>query len=214
MIVRVSEVLATIALIVGISSAAAEEAVERSGKIHRGRLVEEKGVWTFRDEQSKSISLEQLSHIRFDGNTTPLPKAPLRWALRLPHNQRVTGNLERVDEKSAAFVTSWGQSVTIAREQLNGIEQAIDGLPIVHDDFETLSKSWRIEGKALLNQDQRFAGKSSLRFDEGGQSATREWLALRDGAIRLFFYDPADTPSLRWTFAILTESAMINRPAW
>ena len=97
--------IAAATLALWFSVAPAEEAVEKSGKTHCGRLHEEKGAWTFRDEKSKSISLEQLSHIRFDGDNTPLPKAPLRWALRLPGQQRVTGNLVRVNGKEVEFTT-------------------------------------------------------------------------------------------------------------
>ncbi len=199
-------IVATATLLLGLSLAAADVAVEHTGRIQRGRLLAESGVWTFRTELGKPLALDQLSHVRFDATPVPLPKAPLRWALRLPNQQRVSGSLIRADEKSVVFVTSWGQKATLGRELLQGIEQATDALPIVHDDFETLSKSWRIKGKATLNQERPFFGKSSLRFDQFGQSAALDWPALPSGTIRLFFDAPAIPANARWTVGVMLES--------
>ncbi|MBI2805648.1 MAG: hypothetical protein HYX68_11780 [Planctomycetes bacterium] len=188
--------LLTILIVVG--SLGAETAVEPSGKKHRGKLALEKTTWVFRTETAKTIALDNLAYVRFDRQPTPTPKAPLRWLLRLPGGQHVTGNLRRVDETKVAFVTSWGQTVTVARARAVGIEQADDSLIVATDDFESSLMGWQIQGKPTLQHDLPFFGKSSLRLDASKQTATRIWKpGVRTGVVRLFvrtMESPAKSP--------------------
>jgi hypothetical protein len=207
-------ILAAVAFHVGICAVSSEEAVDYSGRKHPGCLHQVKDAWLFQSDQAKRISLAELSHVRFDGKATPLSRAPLRQMLVLPSQQHIHGTLNLIDEKKVAFVTSWGQAVSLGREQLVGIEQADDALPVVHDDFETSLKSWRIEGKAGLSREQAFFGKSSLLLDQAGQRAALEWQTLvRDGTLRLFFHAPAPAGNLRWTLEIIPETGREPRPA-
>jgi hypothetical protein len=207
-------IVAAVAFHAGNCAVSSEEAVEYSGRTHAGRLHQVKDAWLFRSDQAKNISLADLSHIRFDGKATPLSRAPLRQMLVLPSQQYIRGNLNVVDEKKVVFVTSWGQTVSLGRVQLVGIEQAEDALPVVHDDFETSLKSWSIEGNAGLRQERAYFGKSSLLLDQAGQSATREWRPpVRDGTLRLYFHVPAPAGSLRWTLEMIPEIAREPRPA-
>ena len=202
--------LAAMCLLCGFAPLRAEEAVERTGPKHVGRLQNDKDAWFFQTTQGKRIPLGQIAYVRFDAKATPLPKAPLGWTLLLPNQQRITGTLLRLDEKKLVFVTSWGKTIALTREQTIGVEQT--ALPIVRDDFENGLKAWRIEGKAALSQERAFFGKSSLLLDTASQSATREWPPARDVAIRLFFYDPATPSRLRWTFEIVPETATEKIP--
>jgi hypothetical protein len=183
--------------------AAADEAVESDGRKHRGRLTQDKDGWFFQADRGKRILLAQFSHVRFESKPAPLPKAPLIQTLWLPNKQRVSGALVGMDDKHVNFTTSWGKAVALERGHVVGISQ--DGLPIIRDGFETDLKAWRLEGNPALSQKQAFFGKSSLLLDQPGQSATREWPALRDGAVRLYFQHAAE-PGLRWTFTIAGET--------
>jgi hypothetical protein len=201
-------ILAAVAFHVGICVVSSEEAVDHSGRKHPGRLHQYKGAWLFQSDQAKRISLGELSYVRFDGKATPLPRAPVRQRLVLPSQQHIRGTLKLIDDQKVAFVTSWGQTVSLGRELLVGIEQADDALPVMHDDFEASMKSWRIQGKAGLSKERAFFGKSSLLLDQAGQSAAREWQPpVRDGTLRLFFHAPAPAGSLRWTLEMIPEIA-------
>jgi hypothetical protein len=182
--------------------AAADEAVESNGRKHRGRLTQDKDGWFFQSDRDKRIPLDQLSHVRFESKPAPLPKAPMIHTLWLPNKQRVSGTLVGMDDKKVNFTTSWGKTVALERRHVVGIGQ--DALTIVHDGFETDLKAWRLEGKPALSQ-KAFFGKSSLLLDQPGQSATREWPALRDGAVRLYFQHGSEI-GLRWTFTIAGET--------
>jgi hypothetical protein len=202
---------ASVLLLLWCSPVGSEVAVTLTGKKLDGRWMNEKDAWFFQSGPSKRVPFDQLAYIHFGANAAPLPKVPLVRVLLLPSGQRLTGMLDRVDEKQIVFITSWGKTVTLDRKQVVGVEQ--DALPTVRDDFEAGLKAWHIEGKASLSQERAFFGKSSLLLDAAGQSATREWKpAARDVSIRLFFYHPAAASDLNWTFAIIPEKARENSP--
>jgi hypothetical protein len=207
-------ILAVVAFHVGICVVSSEEAVDYSGRMYPGRLHQDKDKWVFQSDHAKQIPLGELAYVRFARKATPLPRAPLRQMLVLPSQQHIRGTLNLIDAKQVVFVTSWGQAVSLGREQLVGLEQADDALPVVHDDFETSLKSWSIEGKAGLSQERAFFGKSSLLLDQAVQSAAREWQPpVRDGTLRLFFNDPALRGGLCLTLEMIPETAREPRPA-
>ena len=189
--------------------AVGEEAVERHGKKHMGRLLCEHGVWLFRTESQQKIAAADLAHVRFDARPTPLPKAPLRHVLHLPGEQRITGTSLSLDAEKLVFAVSWGKTVTLKRADVTGIEHANDSLPILHDDFEADAKSWQATGKPTLDPQRPFFGKSSLRLDG---AMMRTWPPLRDGAIRFFFHDPAKGDE-RCSFEIIGEKPIAPAPS-
>ncbi len=199
--------LATISL-TRIPIAAGDDAVDPTGKKYTGRLIEDQGAWRFRTDAGKAFSLNELTYVHFDAKPTPLPKTPLTRTLLLANEQRVTGVLLDVDTKKIVFAASWGKVLTLDRSQILGIENADRCIPILHDDFEGAIPSWQLEGKPALSRERAFFGQSSLQFDAAGQKATRSWKPpLRDGAIRVFFCDIADSPKRRWTFVVQTKPA-------
>src|SRR4051794_26314765 len=92
-------------MLVFVADMQADEAIERTGAKHVGSLRPEKAVWTFVTRDGKSIALNQLAYVRFGAPSPPLAKAPLMHTLLLPNEQRISGLLERVDEKKVVFVT-------------------------------------------------------------------------------------------------------------
>ncbi|MSQ94572.1 MAG: hypothetical protein EXR98_08440 [Gemmataceae bacterium] len=210
-----NHLLGVLALVSALGFVHADDAVERSGKIQRGELQVEQGVWYFRDTSAKKIPLQELSHIRFETKPAPLPKAPLTRTLRLSDEQRFTGTLLRVDAKKATFVTSWGQAISLDRTQIVGIEHANDESLLWHDDFENSLQAWRLEGKPALSADRPFYGKSSLLLDAVGQRAERTWKPLlRDGSIRLFFHHSGVASKLRWTIELISEPPRKQTPTF
>ncbi len=191
----------------------ADQAVDRTGKTHTGRLEQDTDAWSFR-AVGAALAIKEIAYIRFDAQPVPPPKIPLLHRLQLPHDQHVAGLLQHVDAKSVAFVTSWGQSVTLPREKLVGIERANDAATLLHDDFEIDLKAWVVAGNPALSHAQAVFGKSSLLLDTAGQSAARTWQpALRDGSVRLFFFLPEKTPDFRWTCELLLDSSRDAMPA-
>lgn len=200
-------IVGVLCLLVSPNHARSEEAVEPSGRKHRGRLVHAQGAWFFRDEQERSIPLKNLAHVRFDPKTTVLPGVPLTHTLLLPGDQRVTGTLLYVDEKSVAFASSWGGRLTLNREQVVGVGVADGWLPLLYDDLETSLKAWNIEGSAELDLQRAFFGKSSLRLDPRGKRLERSWPAFTDGRVSWFFFQ-GESKKLapRWTVELLTSA--------
>ena len=115
--------LAAMLVLAGLTAVRSEDAVERNGTKHVGRLQNSKDGWFFQSEQGKPIPLTELAYIRFESKGTPLPKAPLTHTLVLPGQQRCAGTLVTVDEKKVVFITSWGKTITLKRDQVAGIEQ-------------------------------------------------------------------------------------------
>ena len=189
-------------ILLAASLSRAEDAIFPSGRQQTGQLQNDQGVWSFAANNGTKTPLSQLWYVRFPSPATPLPKTPLTRTLLLPNQQRVTGMLTRLDEKQVVFLTAWGKEVTLRRDQLVGIEQANDALPILHDDFDSSLKPWRIDGKIELDPERAFHGKASLLLDAMTKSATREWPELRDGTIRLFFQGSTAKANLRWAISL------------
>jgi hypothetical protein len=203
-------VIATVLFSLCLAGADAEEAIDRAGRKHEGHLCQEKDAWFFQADLGKRILLSEISYLRFDGKSTPVPAAPLMQTLLLPNGQRVSGILQSIEDKKITFVTSWGRAVSAPCAESLGIEQ--HALPIVYDDFESSLKPWRVAGEPSRSQERAFLGKSSLRFDRAGQSAARDWPAFRNGAVRLYFYDPALASAPRWTCEIIFATARQDNP--
>jgi hypothetical protein len=190
-----------IAAMIATTRSAADEAVDRTGRKYVGDLQMEDNDWRF-VAAGKAVPLGELEYVRFDPRPTPIPSAPLRHVLLLDRRQRVTGTLASVDKNKVVFATSWGKTLTIERAQILGIENANDSSPIVHDDFET--DAWRGDGE--LSMEHAFFGKSSLLFAGARQRAERVWKeSLRDGDIRLFFFDNAS--KRRWSLDVGEDSS-------
>jgi hypothetical protein len=146
-----------------------------------------------------------LAYVRFAAGPTPLPRAPLTKTLLLDSHQRITGALIALDAKNVVFATSWGKVITLAREQILGIENANDSLPILHDDFEMSTKPWQQDGKHAPSNEHAFFGKARLLFEKTSPNAERAWNEpLRDGAIRLYFFDAGSATARQWTLTVLT----------
>jgi len=58
------------------------------------------------------------------------------------------------------FVTSWGKTVSLNRDEVVGIVHANDSLTLLHDDFDAPLKTWRLDGNPILTQEKAFFGKS------------------------------------------------------
>lgn len=92
----------------------ADEATEPTGKKHRGELVQEKGVWTFRTNTGASLPFDELAHVRFDAKPIPLPRAPAHAVLVLAGEERLSGTLLKVDANEVSFVPWLGKPVALS----------------------------------------------------------------------------------------------------
>lgn len=203
--------LTTLVLAAATTDLHGEEAIGLTGKRFTGRLVNDEGAWTFRTDLAKSIPLGQLAEIRFGPRAIPPPRTPLRMILHLASNQRITGTLRGIDAKHVHFTLSWGKPVSLPRADVWGIAHANNLLPILHEDFESGLSAWEIEGKATRTNDRAFFGKASLMLNGAREAARRTWQPpLRDGAIRLHFFDPPDTAGLAWSCTL--SAALTNAP--
>ncbi len=203
-------VLATFAT---VKSARADDAVDWSGKVYRGKLLVKGETWSFLNEQGKMIPLRELSHIRFNKQSTVLSKAPLTRVLHLSADEQVSGLLQRLDGKKVAFVTAWGQTISLDRTQIRGIGQVAGSLVAWHEDFDTSLNAWQIEGKPKLDPARAFFGKSSLLLTAAGQRAERAWKTpLREATIRFFLHDSGPASGMRCTIALLSKPPRIQPP--
>ncbi len=73
-------------------------------------------------------------------------------------------------------------------------------------------KAWHIEGKPTLDGERALVGKPSLR--RAGTLARTWQPALRDGAVRLFFFDPADESDRRCSFEIVAAKKPTPTPGF
>jgi len=186
----------------------ADDAIEATGKKHRGELALDADNWSFQTADAKIVPLSRIAYIRFELSQPPLPNAPLTHTLQLPQQQRIAGMLRNVDAKTVEFVTSWGKTIHLDRARIVGIEQARNARILLHDDLDQSLQAWQLEGIPQLDRERAFHGAASLLLDQPKQSATRNWKpALTDGDIRLYFYDPATAGNARSTFHLLTDGS-------
>jgi hypothetical protein len=182
--------LAASLFLFALTSGNADDAIDEQGKRHAGQLVFDAGKPVFRSDDAKSAPLSEYSYIRFPSPATPLPKVPLTHTLHLPHQQRIAGILGRVDAKKLVFVTAWGTTVELERNQVVGIEQARNGRILLHDFLDSSLQDWQLDGNPKLDRERAFHGIAGLLLDQPKQRATRVWKsALTDGDVRLFYYD-------------------------
>lgn len=180
--------------------AAADEAIDRAGRRFAGSLRQLGDPWVF-VPLGKGVPLpaERLALVRFDPRAAPIPRTLLTHRLLLPAGQHVTGTLKQLNAKEVHFTTSWGQSVTLPRETVRGIEQPDGWLLVEHDDFETSLDGWTIEGKPARDGTHAFAGKTSLRLDETGQGVQKRFRRpIRTGRLSVCVYDPGDARGRCW----------------
>ncbi|HZZ80663.1 MAG TPA: hypothetical protein VFE62_19325 [Gemmataceae bacterium] len=196
-------------LVLAIASrCAADEAISPTGKKHVGTLVQEKGVWIFRTTAGRDLPLPDLQQIRFAERPIPISRAPLTHVLCLPHEQRISGSLANISDKAITFLTGWGKMVTIDRSRAMAILHANDAGPILREDFEGDLTPWQSEGKPRLDRERAYFGKASLRLDAAGQRLARTWKpAIRDGSVRLMFFDADVQRKLATAFEVLLDKA-------
>lgn len=180
--------------------ATAEEAVDHAGRRTEGTLRLRDGAWVFVPlGQGDAIPASRLAFVRFDHQAPPVPRNLLTQRLLLPSEQCVTGTFTRLDARVVRFTTSWGQTVSLAREQIRGIEQPDGLLLIEQDDFEQSLDGWTIEGKPACDGAHAFTGKMSLRLDQAGQGARKRFRRpVRLGRLSVCVHDSGAARARRW----------------
>jgi len=96
--------------------------------------------------------------------------------------------LRRVEERKIVFVTSWGKTVSLNRDEVSASCMPNDSLTLLHDDFDAPLKTWRLAEIDLNSGEGVHSANPS--FAPATVRATRlsQWQpALGDGAIRHSF---------------------------
>jgi len=159
----------------------------------------ENGRLRFAATDRSAIAADRVQHIRF-APAVPVPfRAGVVHLVRLPGEQRLTGELLGLDARELRLRTAWRDRLAVPRSALVGVENLPGRLTIWDEDFENGLKAWKLAGSPKVSDKDFTSGTHSLLLDTPGQSAAYVLATpLEAGSAGVNFHVPAAIGGARW----------------
>lgn len=181
-------------------AARADEATLTDGRRVEGILtLDETAHLRFTAADRSAVALDRIQYVR----VAPAAAGPFRAGVvhqvRLPREQRLTGELLALDDKELRLRTPWRDRLAVPRGALVGVTSLPGKLILCDEDFENGLKAWKVTGEPKLTEKLRTSGERGLLFDAAGQSAAYVLPAPLDaGSLGINFHVPDAPAGARW----------------
>jgi hypothetical protein len=146
-----------------------------------------------------ALAGDRVQHVRFGPATPPPFRAGVTHLIRLPGEQRLSGELLGLGEKELLLRTPWRDRLAVPRGALVGVTTLPGKLILCDEDFEDGLKAWKTVGAPRLTDKSHTSGASGLLLDAAGQSAA---YALSSppgaGGVAVNFQVPDGAAGARW----------------
>jgi hypothetical protein len=178
----------------------ADQVTLMDGRRVAGTLtVEETGRLRVTAADRSAIATNQVQYIRF----APDAIAPFRTGVvhqvRLPGEQRLSGELLALDGKELLLRTPWRDRLAVPRGALVGVTTLPGTLVVCDEDFENGLKAWKLTGEPKLTRTLHTSGEHALLLDAPGQAAASAPPApVEAGSAAVNFHVAEGVGGARW----------------